>query len=131
MLRFDPILAVRSRFSEQELAAAALRAGPCGMGPVPAGEAPTSMHVWVFQHVSGGLALASGDTRKDPIFETDPEPRWKVRTLLDPHSKEFEVGQPAVAMAIAVLGNGEDVLQWSQAVTIETNSPFRGNDPGG
>jgi hypothetical protein len=30
-------------------------------------------------------------------------------------------------MAIAVLGNGEDVLQWSQAVTIETKSPFRGN----
>jgi hypothetical protein len=131
MLRFDPILAVRSRFSEQELAAAALRAGPCAMGPVPDGEAPTSLHVWVFQHVAGGLALASGDTRKDPIFETAPAPRWKVRTLLDPSSKEFEVGQPAVAMALAVLGNGEDVLQWSQAVTIETNSPFRGNDPGG
>ncbi len=66
------------------------------MGPVP-GEAPTSMHVWVFQHVQGGLAMASGDTRQDPVFETVPEPRWKVRTLLDPDSKEFDVDKPAVA----------------------------------
>ena len=130
MLRFDPVLAVHSRFSEQELAAAALKAGPCAMGPVPAGEAPESMHVWVFQHVQGGIALASGDTRRDAIFERDPEPRWKVRTLLDPGSKEFEVGKPAVAHALAVLGNGADVLQWSQAVTIERTSPFRGNNPG-
>jgi hypothetical protein len=131
VLRFDPILAVQSRFKGEELAAAGMRAGPCAMGPVPDVKSPTSMHVWVFQHVAGGLAMASGDARQEPIFETAPEPRWKVRTLLDPGSKEFEVGQPAVAMAIAVLGNGEDVLQWSQAVTIETKSPFRGNDPGG
>lgn len=129
MLRFDPVLAVHSRFSEQELAAAGLRAGPCAMGPVPDGT-PTSMHVWVFQHVQGGLAMASGDTRRDPVFETDPEPRWKVRTLLDPRSKEFEVNKPAIAQAIAVLGDGEDVLAWSQAVMIEPRSPFRGNEPG-
>jgi hypothetical protein len=131
MLKFDPVLAVRSRFSEQELAEAGLRAGPCGMGPVPGEEQPSSMHVWVFQHVQAGLALASGDTRRDPIFETVPERRWKVRTLLDPGSKDFEVGEPAVAHAVAVMGNGEDVLEWSQAVTIETESPFRGNAPSG
>jgi hypothetical protein len=128
MLRFDPVLAVHSRFTEQELAAAALRAGPCAMGPVPS-DSPTSMHVWVVQHVQGGLAMASGDARRDPIFETDPEPRWKVRTFLDPGSKEFEVNKPAMAQAIAVLGDGEDVLEWSQAVTIEPRSPFRGNEP--
>ena len=128
MLKFDPVLAVHSRFTAQELAAAGLRAGPCAMGPVPS-ETPTSMHVWVFQHVQGGLALASGDTRHDPVFETAPEPRWKVRTLLDPGSREFELDEPAVAVAIAVLGDGEDVLQWSQAVTIQAESPFRGNHP--
>jgi hypothetical protein len=128
MLRFDPVLAVRSRFSDQELAAADLRSGPCAMGPVPGGEQPTSMHAWVFQHVAGGLALASGDTRRDPVFERDPEARWKVRTLLDPGSKEFEVGKPAVAHALAVLGNGEDVLEWSQGVMIQASSPFRGNE---
>jgi hypothetical protein len=127
MLKFDPVLALHSRFTEQELAAAGLKAGPCAMGPVP-DQTPTSMHVWVFQQVRGGVALASGDTRRDPVFETDPEPRWKVRTLLDPGSKEFEVGQPAVAHAVAVLGNGDDVLEWSQGITIEANSPFRGND---
>ena len=74
-----------------------------------------------------GSRLASGDTRHDPVFETVPEPRWKVRTLLDPGSKEFELDKPAVAIAIALLGDGEDVLQWSQAVTIEAESPFRGN----
>jgi hypothetical protein len=128
MLKFDPVLAVHSRFTEQELAAAGLRAGPCAMGPVP-DQTPTSMHVWVFQEVQGGVALASGDTRRDPVFETVPEPRWKVRTLLDPGSKEFAVGKPAVAHALAVLGDGEDVLEWSQGVMIQANSPFRGNDP--
>jgi hypothetical protein len=127
MLRFDPVLAVHSRFTEQELAAAGLKAGPCAMGPTP-DEEPTSMHVWVFQHVQGGLAMASGDARRDPVFETEPHRRWKVRTLMDPGSKEFEVNKPAVAQAIAVLGDGEDVLEWSQAVTIEPRSPFRGND---
>src|SRR5215217_1395128 len=129
MLRFDPVLAVHSRFTAQELAAAGLRAGPCAMGPVPAGETPTSMHVWVFQHVGGGLALASGDARQDAVFETAPEPRWKVRTLLDPGSKEFDLEKPAVALALALLGDGEDVLEWSQAVTIKSESPFRGNHP--
>jgi hypothetical protein len=128
MLRFDPVLAVHSRFSEQELAAAGLRAGPCAMGPSPS-DVPTSMHVWVFQHVEGGLALASGDARQDPMIATVSDLRWKVRTLLDPGSKEFEVNKPAVAQAIAVLGDGEDVLEWSQAVTIEPRSPFRGNEP--
>jgi hypothetical protein len=128
MLRFDPVLAVHSRFTEQELVAAGLKAGPCAMGPTPDVE-PTSMHVWVFQHVQGGLAMASGDARRDPVFETEPDPRWKVRTLLDPGSKEFEASKPAIAKAIAVLGNGEDVLEWSQAVMIEPRSPFRGNDP--
>lgn len=128
MLRFDPVLAVHSRFSEQELAAAGLRAGPCAMGPSPS-ETPTSVHVWVFQQVQGGLALASGDTRQDPMIATAPELRWKVRTLLDPSSKEFEVNKPALARAIAVLGDGDDVLEWSQAVMIEPRSPFRGNEP--
>jgi hypothetical protein len=127
MLKFDPVLAVRSRFTEQELAAAGLKAGPCAMGPIP-DQSPTSMHVWIFQQVQGGVALASGDMRRDPVFETVPEPRWKVRTLLDPGSKEFAVGKPAVAHALAVLGDGEDVLEWSQGITIEANSPFRGSD---
>ena len=67
--------------------------------------------------------MASGDARRDPVFETVPEPRWKVRTLLDPGSKEFDVDKPAMAQAIAVLGDGEDVLEWSQAVMIEAEEP--------
>ena len=52
-----------------------------------------------------------------------------MRTLLDPGSKEFDVNKPAMAQAIAVLGDGEDVLEWSQAVMMEPRSPFRGNEP--
>ena len=129
MKKFDPILGVRSRFTADELAAIGLRPGPCAMGPT-SGDELTSMHVWVFQQVEGGVALASGDTRTNPTFDDDGKLRWKVRTLLDPGSKEFALNKPAVAVATAIVNDGKatDILQWSQAVSIEAESPFRGND---
>lgn len=129
MKKFDPILGARSRFTPEELAESKLRPGPCAMGPT-SGDALISMHVWVFQQVEGGVALASGDTREDPTFDDDGELRWKVRTLLDPGSKEFALNKAAVAVATAIVADGTatDILQWSQAVSIEAESPFRGND---
>ena len=87
------------------------------------------MHVWVFQQVDGGVAFSSGDTRTNPTFDDDGKLRWKVRTLLDPGSKEFALNKPAVAVATAIVNDGQatDILQWSQAVSIEAESPFRGN----
>jgi hypothetical protein len=128
MLKFDPVLARLSIFPEGTAAPEGMEPGPCAMGPTM-GDTPSSMHVWVFQHTPSGLALASGDTRNEPQFTTDPEPRWRVRTVRDPASKEFVLNEPAVAMAIALVsrGNTTDVHQWSQAVKIVKDSPLRGN----
>jgi hypothetical protein len=129
MVKFDPILAVRSKFPNGP--PEGMRSGPCAMGPT-AGDEPTSMHVWVFQHrEDGGLALSSGDARQSPGFTAQGESRWKVRTALDPASKEFELDKPAVAVAIALVndGSGTDVKQWSQAVVIAETSDFPGRDP--
>jgi hypothetical protein len=128
MLKFDPVLAARSVFPEGTPAPEGLEPGPCAMGPTM-GDTPASMHVWVFQHTEGGLALASGDTRNEPQFTTEPEPRWRVRTVLDPSSAEFALDEPAVAMAIALVprDGATDVQQWSQAVRVVRESPFRGN----
>jgi len=128
MVKFDPILAAESVFPAGKGPPAGTKAGPCAMGPTK-GESLISMHVWVFQHLDSGLALAAGDAREQPEFTTDPEPRWKVRTILDPGSEKFALGKPAVAMAIALVrrDNTTDVQEWSQAVRIEQDSPLRGN----
>jgi hypothetical protein len=128
MVKFDPILAVHSIFPAAAGPPAGTTPGPCAMGPTK-GEKLISMHVWVFQHQDDGLALASGDTREQPEFTQDPEPRWRVRTALDPGSKEFALKKAAVAVAIALVSRDgtTDVQQWSQAVVIEAESPFRGN----
>jgi hypothetical protein len=125
MVRFDPMLSRESKFPAAEAPPAGL-AGPCAMGPTK-GEDLLSMHVWVFQNLDTGLALATGDTREQPVFTELPEPRWKVRTVLDPQSEKFVVGKHAVAVAIALVrrDNGTDVHQWSQAVEIVAESPFR------
>jgi hypothetical protein len=126
MVKFDPILAAKSIFPAA--LAPPTKPGPCAMGPTK-GEKLLSMHVWVFQHLDSGLALAAGDTREQPEFTTDPEPRWRVRTTLDPESQEFSLGKPAVGVAIALVSRDgrTDVQQWSQAVMIEAESPLRGN----
>ena len=69
MLRFDPVLAAESVFGAHD-PPEGLRPGPCAMGPTPEHQ-PTSMHVWVFQQTAAGLALATGDTRRDPVFADD------------------------------------------------------------
>jgi hypothetical protein len=127
VVKFDPILARQSLFPAGE-GPADLKPGPCAMGPTK-GDTPSSMHVWVFQNQDDGLALASGDTRQEPVFTTDPEPRWRVRTALDPGSREFDPGKPAVAVAIALVERDgtPDIQQWSQAVRIAEETPFAGN----
>ena len=120
------MLSRESKFPAAEAPPAGAAAGPCAMGPTK-GEELLSMHVWVFQNLDGGLALASGDKREQPQFTEIPEPRWKVRTVLDPESEQFVVGKPAAAVAIALVRRGDttDVHQWSQAVEIVVESPFR------
>jgi hypothetical protein len=130
MVKFDPILAVESKFPAALAPPTGTKAGPCAMGPTK-GESLISMHVWIFQHQDDGLALAAGDTREQPEFTTDPEPRWRVRTTLDPGSQKFLIGKPAVGVAIALVSRDgtTDVQQWSQAVDIALESPLRGNHP--
>jgi hypothetical protein len=128
MVRFDPILAAQSKFPAGEGPPSGTTPGPCAMGPAE-GERLISMHVWVFQQLDSGVALASGDAREQPVFEEDPEPRWRVRTALDPGSEPFALDKPAVAVAIAVVRRDHttDIHQWSQAVVIAAESPFRGH----
>ena len=128
MVKFDHVLAAKSVFPAGQELAAGTAPGPCAMGPTD-GEDLISMHVWVFQHRESGLALASGDNRDQPEFTTDPEPRWRVRTTLDPGSEAFAVDEPAAVVAIALVRRDgkTDVQQWSQAVALAERSPFRGN----
>jgi hypothetical protein len=130
LVKFDPILAVHSQFPAGAGPPAGITPGPCAMGPTK-GESLITMHVWVFQHLDDGLALATGDNREQPEFTTEPEPRWRVRTTVDPGSKDFVLDKPAVAVAIALVKRDgtTDVQQWSQAVQIAAESPFRGNQP--
>jgi hypothetical protein len=119
------MLSRESKFPAAEAPPAGM-AGPCAMGPAK-GEDLLSMHVWVFQNLDSGLALATGDKREQPVFTEIPEPRWKVRTVLDPQSEPFAVGKPALAVAIALVRRDgtTDVHEWSQAVDIVDQSPFR------
>jgi hypothetical protein len=131
MVRFDPELSRESVFHLDEHPPQGMAPGPCGMGPT-GGETIHSMHVWVFQNVVGGVALASGDSREQPEFTAaGGEHRWRVPTSRDPRSKEFTLDQPAAVVGIAIVGDGDrtEVREWSQAVTIVRESHFPGRTP--
>ena len=124
MLKFKDELPVRSA---RPLPDGAVDSGPCAMGPVPEGETPISIHVWIFQHLDTGVAAASGDSRAQESFLFAGQ--WVVGTGLDPESERFSTERPAVAMAMALVstGDGEQLQHWSQAVTLSRE----GADPRG
>jgi hypothetical protein len=101
-----------------------MRPGPCAMGPAD-GEELTSMHVWIFQPQDDGVAVASGDSRQPQSANFKARDRWMVRTGLDPASQAFDTGMPAVAMAMALVTEGEktEVKHWFQAIFFEDRDP--------
>jgi hypothetical protein len=81
MVRFDPELSRESVFHLDEHPAQGMAPGPCGMGPT-GGETIHSMHVWVFQNVVGGVALASvGDGDHTEVRE------WSQAVTIVPESQ--------------------------------------------
>jgi hypothetical protein len=102
----------------------------CAMGPVAKGDTLESMEVWVWQQRDDGVALSTGKAgvhlggpRRSPReklpFSADKG--WMVQTALSKGSKQFKKGEPALAMAIAVVTrkNGDkDVEHWMQGVSI-------------
>ena len=101
----------------------------CTRGPVGDGERIPWMEVWVWQQRDDGVAVSSGrggvhlGGKKSPREKMPftPEKGWMIQTALAKGSKQFVVGKPALAMAIARIkrANGDlDVQHWMQGVTI-------------
>jgi hypothetical protein len=104
--------------------------GVCAMGPVAPGEKITWMRVWIWQKTGKRLATCAGTSgehlggHKESPKEKRPftdKREWMIQTALEPGSKQFAKGKPALAMATAMIErDGElDVQTWSQAVMIE------------
>jgi hypothetical protein len=107
-----------------------LALGVCAMGPVADGEELTAMRVWVWQVDGTKVAASSGEGGKHlgghPLAASEKLPfkaekGWMIQTELEPGSRQFSEGKPAVAMAMALVTHkdgSKDVEQWNQAVMI-------------
>jgi hypothetical protein len=106
------------------------RLGLCAMGPVADGDKLTFMRVWIWQQDGAKVAASTGTSgthiggpkevpREKPPFV--PKRGWMVQTELEPGSKQFSTGKPALAMALAMVKRPDgstDVEHWSQAVVV-------------
>lgn len=103
--------------------------GVCAMGPVAPGDTLTWMRVWVWQQDGDRLAVSAG-TSGAHLGGHDPSEReqipftnareWMIQTELEPGSDQFTEGEPALAMAMAMVerDGDRDVETWSQAVMV-------------
>jgi hypothetical protein len=103
--------------------------GVCAMGPVDPGETITWMRVWVWQQIGNKLAVSAG-TSGEHLGGHNPSPteqlpftsarEWMIQTELEPGADQFTNGQPALAMAMAIIerDGDRDVETWSQAVML-------------
>jgi hypothetical protein len=99
------------------------------MGPVAPGDTLTWMRVWVWQQDGDRLAVSAG-TSGEHLGGHDPSEReqipftnareWMIQTELEPGSDQFTEGEPALAMAMAMVerDGDRDVETWSQAVMV-------------
>lgn len=121
--KFDEKLTLDAKSPVFEDLGSAIRHGPCAMGDVGTGDKLTSLHVLLIQHTGGRSARATGVSGR--LIRSDRGPkgpkRWMVNTELEKGSRQFVVGKPAMAMAMAIVkhGNGgTEIERWSQAVSI-------------
>jgi hypothetical protein len=106
------------------------RFGLCAMGPVADGDELTFLRVWLWQQDGKKLAVCFGTSGKHPgahpLAPTERLPfrgkkGWMIQTQLEPGSKQFSKGKPALAMAMAMVKHKDgstDVEHWSQAVMV-------------
>jgi len=104
--------------------------GVCAMGPVAKGDKITWMRVWLWQKTGENLAVCAGtsgehlggrkESPKEKLPFTDKR-EWMIQTELEPGSKQFKKGKPALAIAMAMIerDGSKDVETWSQAVMVE------------
>ena len=100
------------------------------MGPVADGDEITWMRVWLWQQDGKKLAACFGTSGKHPgahpLAPTERLPfkskkDWMIQTQLEPGSKQFSKGKPALAMAMAMVKHSDGstgVEHWSQAVMV-------------
>jgi hypothetical protein len=100
------------------------------MGEVAPDEELTWMRVWVWQHDKKKAVAATGTSGEHlGGHRVAPGERlpftkkkgWMIQTQLEPGSKQFSAGKPALAMAMAIVKHSDgstEVDQWSQAVTV-------------
>ena len=107
-----------------------VRLGLCAMGPVADGDKLTWMRVWIWQLDGAKVAASSGTSgthlggpkevpREKPPYT--PKKGWMVQTELEPGSKQFSKGKPALASALAMVKHKDgstDVEHWSQAILV-------------
>jgi hypothetical protein len=106
------------------------RFGLCAMGTVADGDELTWMRVWLWQQDGKKVAASFGTSGEHPgnhpLAPTERLPfksrkGWMIQTELEPGSKQFSKGKPALAMAMALVKHSDgstDVETWSQAVTV-------------
>jgi hypothetical protein len=105
------------------------------MGPVGKGEKLDWMEVWLWQQQDDGVAASSGRAgrhlggqRRSPREKLPfgAEKGWMIQTALAKGSKQFVIGKPAVAMAVAMVtrkNGNRDVEHWAQGVSIRELRP--------
>ena len=108
------------------------RFGVCAMGPVGDGDTLIWMRVWVWQQDGESVAACGGHQRRAPRRRT-ASPRagaaslhaqdrdWMIQTELEPGSKQFSNGKPALARrwrSSSTATAAIDIEQWSQAVMV-------------
>jgi hypothetical protein len=101
------------------------------MGPVDAGgDEIVWMRVWLWQQDGKKVAACFGTSGEHPgahpLAPTErlpfkPKKDWMIQTELEPGSKQFSKGKPALAMAMALVKHSDGstgVEHWSQAVSV-------------
>jgi hypothetical protein len=122
--RFKPVLPILKGNAGERL-------GLCAMGPVdPGGDEIIWMRVWLWQKDGKKVAACFGTSGEHPgshpLAATEklpfkPKKDWMIQTELEPHSKQFTKGKPALAMAMAMVKHADGsvgVEEWSQAVMV-------------
>lgn len=96
------------------------RPSPLAKGPIAPGDVIKWVAVWL-SHNPG--AAAAGVSKYNQSMETE----WVVDTFLVKDSDDFSPGEPALAMALALIWRGgiEDQREfywWTEPVIIESSS---------
>jgi hypothetical protein len=98
---------------------------PLAKGPIAPGDLFKWVAVWIFQNPGDGPgAAAAGHSG----YNNTMQGNWQVDTFLVKGSDEFSTGEPALAMALALIWRGGDEQErefywWTEPVALEQSPP--------